>query len=42
MIKIVLLVIFYFAFPLVIIYLCKKWSFLQKMVQLFLLMDLDL
>jgi uncharacterized membrane protein len=31
MIKIVLLVIFYFAFPIVIIYLCKQWSFLQKM-----------
>jgi len=31
MIKIILLVIFYLAFPLVIIYLCKKWSFLQKM-----------
>jgi uncharacterized membrane protein len=31
MIKIILLVVFYFAFPLVIIYLCKKWSFLQKM-----------
>jgi uncharacterized membrane protein len=31
MIKIVFLVIFYFAFPVVIIYLCKKWSFLQKM-----------
>ena len=31
MIKIVLLVIFYFAFPVVIIYLCKRWSFLQKM-----------
>lgn len=30
MIKIALLVIFYFGFPLVIIYLCKKWSFLQK------------
>jgi uncharacterized membrane protein len=30
MIKIILLVIFYFAFPLFIIYLCKKWSFLQK------------
>jgi uncharacterized membrane protein len=30
MLKIVLLVIFYFSFPLVIIYLCKKWSFLQK------------
>jgi uncharacterized membrane protein len=31
MIKIVLLIIFYFAFPIVIIYLCKQWSFLQKM-----------
>ena len=31
MIKIVLLVIFYFAFPLFIIYLCKRWSFLQKL-----------
>ena len=31
MTKIVLLVIFYFAFPLVIIYLCKKWTILQKM-----------
>jgi len=31
MIKIILLVIFYFAFPLFIIYLCKKWPFLQKM-----------
>ena len=30
MIKIVLLVIFYFGFPVVIIYLCKRWSFLQK------------
>jgi uncharacterized membrane protein len=30
MIKIVLLIIFYFVFPVVIIYLCKKWSFLQK------------
>lgn len=30
MIKIVLLVIFYFVFPVVIIYICKKWSFLQK------------
>jgi len=28
---VVLLVIFYFTFPLLIIYLCKKWSFLQKM-----------
>jgi uncharacterized membrane protein len=31
MIRIISLVIFYFAFPLVIIYLCKKWTFLQKM-----------
>ena len=31
MIKIVLLVIFYFAFPIFIIYLCKRWSFLQKL-----------
>ena len=31
MIKIVLLVIFYFAFPIVIIYLCKRWSFLKKL-----------
>ena len=31
MIKIVLLVIFYLFFPLVIIYMCKKWSFLQKL-----------
>lgn len=30
MIRIVLLVVFYFAFPVVIIYLCKKWTFLQK------------
>ena len=30
-IKLVLLIIFYFAFPAVIIYLCKKWSFLQKL-----------
>lgn len=30
MIKIILLVLFYFLFPLVIIFLCKKWSFLQK------------
>ena len=27
----ILLVLFYFTFPLVIIYLCKQWSFLQKM-----------
>jgi uncharacterized membrane protein len=31
MIKIVLLVIFYLGFPLVIIYMCKRWSFLQKL-----------
>jgi len=31
MIKILSLVIFYFGFPIVIIYLCKKWSFLQKL-----------
>ena len=31
MIKIVLLVIFYFGFPIVIIYLCKRWPFLQKL-----------
>ena len=31
MLKIVLLVIFYFAFPLVIIYLCKRWSLLKKL-----------
>ncbi len=31
MIKIVLLVLFYFAFPLVIIYICKKWTLLQKL-----------
>jgi len=30
MIKMILLVLFYFLFPLVIIFLCKKWSFLQK------------
>jgi uncharacterized membrane protein len=30
MIKIVLLVAFYFVFPVVIIYLCKKWTILQK------------
>lgn len=30
MVKIILLVIFYFLFPVVIIYLCKKWSLLQK------------
>ena len=30
MIKIVLLVIFYFAFPLIIIGMCKRWSILKK------------
>lgn len=31
MIKIVLLILFYFAFPLVIIYMCKRWSALKKL-----------
>ncbi|TAL59610.1 MAG: DUF819 family protein [Bacteroidetes bacterium] len=31
MIKIVLLVLLYFTFPLVIIYLCKRWSVLNKL-----------
>lgn len=31
MIKIILLAIFYFTFPLIIIYLCQKWSLLQKL-----------
>lgn len=31
MLKIILLVLFYFAFPLVIIYMCKKWSGLKKL-----------
>lgn len=31
MIKIILLVLFYFLFPLVIIFLCKQWSILQKL-----------
>jgi uncharacterized membrane protein len=31
MIKIILLVVFYFTFPLLIILLCKKWSILQKL-----------
>jgi uncharacterized membrane protein len=30
MIKIALLVLLYFTFPLVIIYICKRWSFLKK------------
>jgi uncharacterized membrane protein len=31
MIKIILLVIFYLTFPLVIIYMCKRWTVLQKL-----------
>lgn len=31
MIKIILLVLFYFTFPLLIILICKKWSILQKL-----------
>jgi uncharacterized membrane protein len=31
MIKIILLVILYFTFPLVIIYMCKQWSILKKL-----------
>jgi len=31
MIKLILLVIFYLTFPLLIIYLCKKWTFLEKL-----------
>ncbi len=31
MIKVILLVIFYFAFPLVIIWMCKKWTFFKKL-----------
>ncbi|HZM12728.1 MAG TPA: DUF819 family protein [Bacteroidales bacterium] len=31
MVKLILLVIFYFTFPLVIINMCKKWSFLKKL-----------
>lgn len=31
MIKIVTLVFLYFTFPLVIIYICKRWSFLKKL-----------
>lgn len=30
MIKMILLALFYFLFPLVIIFLCRKWTFLQK------------
>ncbi len=31
MLKIILLVLFYFTFPLLIIYLCQKWTILQKL-----------
>jgi uncharacterized membrane protein len=31
MIKLVLLVIFYVTFPLIIIYMCRKWSFFRKL-----------
>ncbi len=31
MIKVILLVLFYFTFPLVIIRMCKKWSFFKKL-----------
>jgi uncharacterized membrane protein len=31
MIKMILLILFYFLFPLIIIYLCKKWTLLQKL-----------
>src|SRR5450759_684497 len=31
MIKIMLLVLFYFSFPLIIIYMCKRWSILKKL-----------
>lgn len=31
MIKIILLVLLYFTFPLIIIYLCKRWSILKKL-----------
>jgi uncharacterized membrane protein len=31
MIKILLLILFYFTFPLVIIYMCKRWSVLKKL-----------
>jgi uncharacterized membrane protein len=31
MIKLILLILFYFTFPLVIIYMCKKWSVLIKL-----------
>jgi len=31
MFRIAILILFYFTFPLIIIYLCKKWSFLKKL-----------
>lgn len=31
MVKIILLIIFYFTFPMVIIYMCKRWTILQKL-----------
>jgi|LSQX01.3.fsa_nt_gb uncharacterized membrane protein len=31
MVKVIILVIFYFTFPLVIIYLCKRWPFFKKL-----------
>lgn len=31
MIKIIILVLLYFTFPLVIIYMCRRWSFLKKL-----------
>jgi len=31
MVKLIILIVFYVAFPLVIIYLCGKWSFLKKL-----------
>jgi len=31
MIKIILLLLFYFTFPLLIIYMCRKWTVLQKL-----------
>jgi hypothetical protein len=31
MIKVILLVLFYFTFPLVIIWLCRKWTFFKKL-----------
>jgi uncharacterized membrane protein len=31
MIKVILLVVFYFTFPLLIIFICQKWSLMQKL-----------